>query len=142
MRRPILVLAMIVTAALSLSGCSVLAPTRDADGTIITATRMPSIDAWVGDCFSFVEGSDLAFATVVPCAEPHTHIVIGTGTLSQKRIDHFESLQIAVLTACKDRVSLYAAQQGLDPAPEYIVSNKTRPNGSETMHYSCLVKAP
>ena len=89
MRRPAITLAVIIIATLSLSGCDVLAPTRDADGAIIGAVEMPSTDAWVGDCFSFVDNSNLAYATVVPCSEPHTHVVIGRGTFTPQRIAHF-----------------------------------------------------
>jgi hypothetical protein len=139
--RPIIVLATLVAATLALSGCDVLAPTRDTAGGIIGAVEMPSTDAWVGDCFTFVEGSNLAYATVVPCTDPHTYLVIGTGTLTERRIAYFDSLQIAVLTACKDRLGLYAAQQETDPIPEYIVSKKKRRDGREVTHYSCLVKS-
>ena len=139
-RRPLIAVATAVVAALALSGCDVLAPTRDADGQIIGSVAMPSVDAWVGDCFSFVENSNLAYANVVPCSEPHTHLVVGRGALTQKRIDHFASLQIAVLTACNDRISLYGSENGIEPEPEYIVSNKTSAEGVQTMHYSCLVK--
>lgn len=140
MRRPAIALASIVIATLSLSGCNVLAPTRDTDGKIVRAVQMPSTDAWVDDCFSFVDGSNLAYATVVPCSEPHTHVVIGTGTLTEKRIAYFNDLQIAVLTACKDRFELYQATQEQKLTPEYIVSKKTEHDGREVTHYSCLVK--
>lgn len=142
MRRTFPVLSTVVIATLALSGCGILAPTRDADGKIIKATQMPSTDAWVGDCFTFVDGSSLAVATVLPCSEPHTHVVIGRGTLTQKRIDYFETLQIAVLTACKDRINAYAAGRETEPVPEYIVSTTTNPDGSEVLQYSCLVKSP
>ena len=138
--RPVIVLAAMLATTLALSGCDVLAPTRDSDGKIIKATQMPSTDAWVDDCFSFVDGSNLALATVVPCSDPHTHVVIGRGTLTQRRIDYFETLQLAVISACKDRVSIYGSQQGVDPEPEYIVSSKSAPDGATTMYYSCLVK--
>ena len=140
MRRPFFVLATVLATTLVLSGCDVLAPTRDVDGKIVKALEMPSIDAWVGDCFTFVDGSNLALATVVPCSDPHTHVVIGRGTLTQRRIDYFETLQVAVISACKDRVSIYGSQQGVDPEPEYIVSSKSAPDGATTMYYSCLVK--
>ena len=140
MRRPIIVLATVVATTLALSGCDVLAPTRDADGKIVKALEMPSTDAWVGDCFTFVDGSSLALATVVPCTEAHAYVVVGRGTLTQKRIDYFQTLQLAVISACKDRIGLYGSQQGTDPEPEYIVSSKSAPDGTTTMHYSCLVK--
>jgi hypothetical protein len=139
--RPLIVLTVLVAATLSLSGCDVLAPTRDAEGGIIGAVQMPSTDAWVGDCFTFIDGSNLAYATVVPCSEPHTHVVVGTGTLSDRRIQFFDGLQLAVISACKDRLELYAAQQDAEQEPEYIVSKKKDRTGREITRYSCLVKS-
>jgi hypothetical protein len=139
-RRPAIALATIIVATLSLSGCDVLAPTRDSDGRILRAVEMPSTEAWVGDCFTFVDNSSLAYATVVPCSDPHTHVVIGRGTLSAQRIAYFNDLQIAVLTACKDRFDLYQTTQELELTPEYIVSDKAEHDGRTVTHYSCLVK--
>ena len=140
MVRPIIAVATVVAAALALSGCSFLAPTRDTDGGIVGEVKMPSTEAWVGDCFTFVDGSNLAYATVVPCTEPHTHRVIGTGTLNELRIARFDSLQIAVLEVCKDRLEIYQAAQEGEVSPEYIASKKTERDGREVTHYSCLVK--
>lgn len=139
-RRLLIVAATAIAATLALSGCDVLAPTRDADGAVVTTLQMPSIDAWKGDCFTFIDGSNLAYATVVPCSEPHTHVVVDRGTLSQKRIDYFGTLQLTVLSACKDALSVYASDQGIEVEPEYIVGKKTSINGVESTHYSCLAK--
>lgn len=140
MPRAAFVAAALVAATVALSGCSFLGPTRDTDGGIIGAVKMPSTEAWVGDCFSFVEGSNLAYATVVPCTEPHTHRVIGTGTLTDPRIARFESLQIAVLETCKVRLDIYQGMHEGEVSPEYIASRKTERDGREVTHYSCLVK--
>ena len=137
MRRPVLVLAVAIVATLALSGCDVLAPTRNADGTVVKSQLMPSTDAWVGDCFSFVEGSNLSYATVVPCAQPHTHVVIGKGTLTEAKIALFESLQIAVIESCKRTFENYVEEQGTEPTPQYIVSREKKPGG-EVVNYSCL----
>ena len=141
MARPIIAIAVLAAATLALSGCNVLAPTRDTEGGIIGEVMMPSTDAWVGDCFTFVDGSNLAYATVSPCTEPHTHIVIGTGTLSDQRVTYFGTLQIAVLKACETRFELYQGAQETEFVPEYIVSNKKDREGREITHYSCLVKS-
>jgi len=130
-------IAVMVAVTLSLAGCDVLAPTRDADGLIIKDTPMPSTDAWVGDCFSFVEGSNLSYATVVPCAQPHTHVVIGKGTLTEAKMALFESLQIAVIESCKRTFENYVEEQGTEPTPQYIVSREKKPGG-EVVNYSCL----
>ncbi len=140
MARPIIAVATLVAATLALSGCNVLAPTRDTEGGIIGEVMMPSTEAWIGDCFTFVDGSNLAFATVRPCSEEHTHVVIGTGTLAPERIARFQTLQIAVIDACKDSVELYQETREDELTPEYIVSNKKERDGREVMHYSCLVK--
>ena len=137
-RRPLLVLATAVAATLVLSGCDVLAPTRDVDGAIVKATQMPSTDAWVGDCFTFVENSNFSYATVVPCAEAHTYVVIGRGTLSDRRIARFESLQIALIQLCTSTFDAFAKDRDPEPEPQYIVARKTSPDGTELAHYSCL----
>ena len=137
MRRPVLVLAVAIVATLALSGCDVLAPTRNADGTVVKSQLMPSTDAWVGDCFSFVDGSNLSLATVVPCTDAHSHIVIGKGALSTAKISLFESLQVAVISSCEPVFSSWAQEQGTEATPEYIVSKEDKPGG-EVTNYSCL----
>ena len=137
MRRPVSVLSVVIVATLALTGCTVLAPTRNADGTIVKALLMPSTDAWVGDCFSFVPDSNLSLATVVPCAETHSHVVIGKGTLSTAKIGLFESLQIAVISSCQSVFDSWSQERETDPQPEYIVSKEDKPGG-EVTNYSCL----
>jgi hypothetical protein len=139
--RPHFAIAALVAVTLGLSGCSLLAPTRDTEGGIIGEVMMPSIEALVGDCFTFVDGSNLAYATVVQCSEPHTHLVIGSGTLSARRLEYFKTLQIAVLNACKDRFEIYQAGQEHELTPEYIAATKKERGGLEVVHYSCLVKS-
>src|SRR6188474_1970929 len=68
--------------ALALAGCSllspaVLGPPRDADGRVTKPAEINSSTLEVGDCFTFVEGTNMA--TVTPCALEHTHIVIADG---------------------------------------------------------------
>ena len=136
--RPILVIAIAVATSVALSGCSVLAPTRDTDGKIISATPMPSTDAWVGDCFTFVDNSNFAYATVVPCSESHEYVVIGRGVLSDARLARFESLQLAVIALCQSTFDAYAKELDTDPEPKYIAARDTKPDGTELTNYSCL----
>jgi hypothetical protein len=136
--RPLLVLATVVAATLALSGCNVLAPTRNSDGTIITATAMPSTDAWVGDCFTFIDNSNFAYATVVPCTEAHDYVVIGKGVLSDARLARFESLQLAVIALCQSTFDAYAKDLDPEPEPKYIAARDTKPDGTEMTNYSCL----
>lgn len=133
----VVAIAAIVGVTLLLAGCDVLAPTRNADGTIVKATAMPSTEAWVGDCFSFVDGSNLAYATVVPCDVAHTHVVIAKGTLSKAKLALYESLQIAVITVCQKPFDAYIEGRDPEPTPEYIVSTESKPGG-EVTNYSCL----
>ena len=136
--RSLLVLAAMVAASLALSGCNVLAPTRDADGKIIAATPMPSTDAWVGDCFTFVDNSNFAYATVAPCSESHEYVVIGKGVLSDARLARFESLQLAVIALCQSTFDAYAKDLDPEPEPKYIAARDTKPDGTEITNYSCL----
>ena len=137
MRRSVSALAVVIATTVALSGCTLLAPTRNADGTIVKALTMPSTEAWVGDCFSFVHDSNLSLATVVPCADAHSHVVIGKGTLSTTKIGLFESLQIAVISSCQSVFDSWGQERETDPQPEYIVSKEEKPGG-EVTNYSCL----
>ncbi|MBX3098891.1 MAG: septum formation family protein [Salinibacterium sp.] len=136
--RPTALLATAIVAALSLSGCNVLAPTRDAAGLIVGEVQMPSTDAWVGDCFNFVENSNFSYATVVPCTEQHSYVVIGKGTLSDRRIARFDNIQVALIQLCQSTFDAYAADKNPAPEPQYIVARNTLPDGSEITNYSCL----
>ena len=127
-----------IVAAVSLSGCNVLAPTRDTDGNIVGEVPMPSTEAWVGDCFDFTENSNFSYATVVSCSQPHSYVVIGKGTLSDRRIARFESLQIALIQLCESTFDNYKQGKNPEPEPQYIVARNTNPDGSQITNYSCL----
>jgi hypothetical protein len=61
--------ALLVLVAVSLSGCSLLGlggPARDADGRVTEPADIRSTALTVGDCFSFIDGTNMAEATVVP----------------------------------------------------------------------------
>jgi hypothetical protein len=125
--------------AVFLSGCGILEPTRDVDGNIARPTVMPSPDVRIDDCFTFVDGTDLAYATVVPCSEPHAYIVIGQGKLSQTKVDLAGSLQVAVSDACERVFDAFTVDSpvGGKPGQEFIVSQIEKPGGLVT-YYSCL----
>jgi hypothetical protein len=130
---------VVALATVGISGCGILEPTRDADGRIAKPTVMPSPDVRVDDCFTFVDGTELAFANVVPCDEPHSYIVIGQGTLSETKVDLAGSLQVAVNNACEPVFDEFTAGSppGGKPDQEFIVSQVQKPGGLVT-HYSCL----
>ena len=133
----------LLTAAVVMSGCGILEPTRDADGLIVRPTVMPSPDVLVGDCFSFVDGSELAYARVVPCTDPHSHIVFKKGTLSESTVSLTGSTQAAVDTACEAAFDAFIDSRPGRPKPEqeFIVSQEQKPGGLVT-YYSCLATEP
>ena len=142
MATPVRALLGLAAAALLLSGCSLLEPTRDADGRIVKATVMPSIEATVGDCFSFVDPADLATATVVPCTDDHTHRVIGTGRLTTAQVDEFGGLENAVNVECETVFETAVANtaEGPDPDQIFIVADETgRDADPDVTLYSCIV---
>jgi|GEM_PF-1789497 len=131
--------ALALSLVAAVSGCDVLAPTRDPTGAIVTATRMPSTDAWVGDCFSFVDGSTLAYAKVVPCSEVHTHVVLARGTVLASAIAVAGGMQAAVSHRCDPIFAAFVAASGEDTKPEQqsIVATVGESGGAVTK-YSCL----
>jgi len=137
--RSALAVAALVVATLALSGCDVLEPTRDAEGHIVKPTSMASTDAWVGDCFSFVENSNLAYVSVVPCADAHSHVVVSRGKLSATKVELAGGVENAVRTVCDSAFTLYEASLGEDADPEQssIVSTKNKAGGVVT-YYSCI----
>jgi hypothetical protein len=130
----------IVAAALALTACSTLfGPPRDADGRVTETTEVGSTTLLVGDCFSFVEGTNLSKSSVTPCSEPHTHIVIGLGDLTTKKIDEAGGLQNAVSASCAEVFAIFkeAAAEGTKPEQEFIVSTSVE-DDVETTHYKCV----
>jgi hypothetical protein len=131
-------LALIVSAAL-LSSCSLLGPSRDADGRVTGTSEINSTALLVGDCFSFVEGTDLARASLTPCSEVHTYVVIGMGELTTPQIDQAGSLQNAVSASCSEVFTTFkeAADDGVRPEQEFIVSVSEK-EGEQITSYHCV----
>lgn len=135
-----LFVALVATAmTVLISGCGILEPTRDADGRIAKPTVLASPDVRIDDCFSFVDGTELAFARVVPCDEQHSYIVIGQGTLSETKIEFAGGLQAAVIDACDRVFDVFTSDlpAGGKPDQEFIVSQEEKPGGLVT-YFSCL----
>jgi hypothetical protein len=137
-RSALTALALIASTA-ALSSCSLLATPRDADGRVTETTEINSTALLVGDCFSFVEGTDLGRASVTPCAEVHTYVVIGMGELTAPAIDAAGSLQNAVSASCSEVFALFkeAANDGVKPEQEFIVSVSEK-DGEQITSYHCV----
>jgi len=123
-----------------LSGCGILEPTRNTEGGITKPTVMPTIDAWVGDCFSFVDNSGLAYVTVLPCSTEHTHIVMGRGSFTDRRLELAGGIDAAVGAACEVIYTEFvAAVEGRgEPETQSMVARKA-PGATET-RYSCVAE--
>lgn len=137
--RTLLALAALVASGSLLAGCSLFGPARDADGRVTDTSVIGSTDLLVGDCFSFVEGSENSEAEVTPCENEHSYIVIGEGTLSASAVDEAGSLQNAVSVACADPFTEFkaAATDGSKPEQEFIVSTRQE-DGKEVTTYHCV----
>ncbi|MGX5679840.1 hypothetical protein [Schumannella luteola] len=134
--------AALALVAVSLSGCSLLGlggPARDADGRVTEPADIRSTELTVGDCFSFIDGSNMAQATVVPCDDDHTYIVIGQGSLEKADVDAAGGLQNAVSAACADSFEAFVASaaEGTKPTQEFVVSTAEE-DGVEVTRYSCV----
>jgi len=131
------VILTVLASTLALTGCNAVAPTRDADGRVVATISMPSTEMVVGDCFSFVDGSNHAMASVTPCAEEHSYIVIGQGSLTEQAVTDAGSMQNAVSAACTEPFGTFVATvtEGTKPEQEFIVS---KPEDSKATNYSCL----
>jgi hypothetical protein len=132
--------AVVLISALALTACSTLfGPPRDEQGRVTETTEVGSTTLLVGDCFSFVDGTNLAKSSLTPCSEPHTHIVIGLGDLTTKKIDEAGGLQNAVSASCAEVFATFkeAAVEGTKPEQEFIVSTSVE-DEVETTHYKCV----
>ncbi|MCU1439017.1 MAG: hypothetical protein JWP85_14 [Rhodoglobus sp.] len=137
-RSALAALALIASAA-SLSSCSLLGPSRDADGRVTETSEINSTALLVGDCFSFVEGTNLARASLTPCAEVHTYVVIGMGELTTPEIDEAGGLQNAVSASCSEVFTTFkeAAADGFRPEQEFVVS-VSEEDGEQITSYHCV----
>jgi hypothetical protein len=134
-----LVVAALVAATVLLSGCSILEPTRDADGRVAGPLELSASQLRVGDCFTFIDQNDLSRVTATPCALAHTHIVIGQGELSTTKVALSENLQVAVSLACARPFDTFIANapEGADPQQEFLVAMLDKPGG-QVAAYSCV----
>jgi hypothetical protein len=135
--------ALITTAVLAaLAGCSLLNPElpRDDAGQVLDPSVIGSTDLLVGDCFSFIDGSNLSEAEVTPCATEHTHIVIGKGALAKTEISEAGGLQNAVSSSCSETFSAFkeTVAEGIRPDQEFIISERSTDDGTVMTDYACI----
>ncbi len=133
-----------ILAAVALAGCSLLspalfAPARGDDGQVLEPATINSADLLVGDCFTFVDNTNLAKSVVGPCSDGHTYIVIDQGVLDAATVDSAGGLQNAVNAACDDPFAEFkaAAPEGVKPEQQFIVSD-TEVDGEKLTKYSCV----
>jgi hypothetical protein len=141
MREPaaiVVTVLLAVAATLSLVGCS-NGPARGADGRVTSTGVIDSTTLKVGDCFSFVDGSNLAKATVTPCAESHTYIAIGDGSLTAAQVSSASTVQDAVSAACADPFKTFKATlaRGVKTEQQFIVATE-QVNGAAVTSYHCV----
>ncbi len=124
---------------LALGGCAFLGPERDANGQVLETTVIGSTRLLVGDCFSFVDGTNLADASVTPCTEEHDYIVIGGGAFDDVFIADAGGLQNAVSTSCSENFETFkaAAAEGVRPEQEFIVWTDEQ-DGQSVTNYLCV----
>ena len=132
-------LVALVTTTVALSACSLLGPSRDSNGRVTATSEVDSPTLLVGDCFTFVDGTSNARATVTPCAKGHAYIVIGSGTLGTSEIDKDGGVQNAVSTACSTDFDAFkaAAPAGSKPEQQFVVSTADK-NGKQVTLYLCV----
>lgn len=135
--------ALTATAAIvALSGCSILWPeiARDDSGQVLEPAVIGSTQLLVGDCFSFVDGSNLSEAEVTPCVTDHTHIVIGKGELTKSVISEAGGLQNAVSASCSETFGAFkeTVADGVRPEQEFIISERTTEDGVLMTDYACI----
>jgi hypothetical protein len=134
---------LVATAALAaLAGCSLFTPEipRDNSGQVLEPTVIGSTQLLVGDCFSFVDGSDLSESEVTPCTTNHTHIVIGKGELGKATISEAGGMQNAVSSSCSESFASFkeTVAEGVRPEQEFIVSERTSDDGVTITNYTCI----
>ena len=131
--------AVAASALIGLSGCALLGPERGPDGQVLETSVIGSTRLLVGDCFSFVDGTNLADASVTPCTQEHAYIVIGGGALTDSAITDAGSLQNAVSVSCgPDFESVQASvTEGVRPEQEFIVWS-AEVDGESLTNYLCV----
>lgn len=128
--------------AVSLTGCSILEPTRDAEGRVVAPLDARASQLRVGDCFVFQDEDDLSRVTIVPCAQPHSHLVIDQGEATPARIKLAGGLQNALSVLCAPSYQRHLATlpEGAEPEQEFLASMVVR-DGYDYADYSCVVAA-
>ncbi|CAN5239959.1 hypothetical protein BH11ACT4_BH11ACT4_14700 [soil metagenome] len=134
--------ALTIFALAALSGCSLLGlggPARDSSGRVTGASEIDSTTLLRGDCFSFVDGTNLARADVMPCSDPHDYIVIGDGTLSADEVEKGGGMQNAVSASCAPNFDAFKkrAPEGSKPEQQFIVSPQEK-DGKQFTLYLCV----
>ena len=131
-----------VAAVVAFSGCSLLYPelARDENGRVLEPAVIGSTQLLEGDCFTFVDGSNLSEAEVAPCIDSHTNIVIGKGELTKATIIEAGSLQNAVSSACSATFVAFkeTVAEGARPDQEFIISERTTEDGVVMTDYACI----
>ncbi|WP_010203344.1 hypothetical protein [Salinibacterium sp. PAMC 21357] len=133
----------VATAMLAtLAGCSLLYPelARDDNGQVLEPAVIGSTELLVGDCFSFVDDSNLSEAEVTPCVTDHSHIVIGKGELTKPEITEAGGLQSAVSSSCSETFSAFkeTVADGVRPDQEFIISERSTDDGALMTDYACI----
>ena len=139
--RTAIVIAMVVGPSAALTGCDVMAPTRNADGHIAHTMVLSATDMVVDDCFTFNDPSDASQAEVTPCDQPHELRVIGQGRLSEARVTLDGGLQPAVAAACKSDFAAFRASNPGIHKLQFIVSMQQQGDTAVTL-YSCVSTDP
>ncbi|WP_341954226.1 hypothetical protein [Salinibacterium sp. TMP30] len=135
--------ALLATALLAaVAGCSLLYPEipRDDNGQVLEPTVIGSTELLVGDCFSFVDGSNLSEAEVTPCTADHTHIVIAKGELTKAGISEAGGVQNAVSSSCSETFAAFkeTVTEGARPDQEFIISERSTDEGVLMTDYACI----
>ena len=137
--RFVFAMGVAVASVLALTSCSLFGPNRGPDGQVTDTSVVGSTTMLVGDCFTFVDGSNLTEVTLPPCTETHAYIVIGKGELASATIDSAGGVQNAVSVACADAFTAFkaAAPEGTKPTQEFVVATEDR-DGKQVTLYSCV----
>jgi hypothetical protein len=137
--RTALALVALITTTVALSACSLLGPSRDSNGRVTATSEVDSPTLLVGDCFTFVDGTNNARATLTPCAKDHAYLVIGSGTLGTSEIDKDGGVQNAVSTACSTDFDAFKAEAptGSKPEQQFVVSTADK-DGKQVTLYLCV----
>ena len=143
--RPVLAATALVAVAGLLSGCSLLGGiSRGDDGQVTESSDIKSTELLTDDCFSYIgEGTDLSKVTIIPCADDHTFVVVGQGTVLTTDAEAAGGLQNAVSSACNESYTSFkdALPDGARTELSFLVS-ATKVDEKEASKYSCVAVDP